>query len=153
MPTLVTGRASDVVWRADRASGPFLDEVERVQPGPQFVAHDQVDDQVGFGRGAGVEVSCASLRDQVERLIRRGGTPVQSQIQASSARLDDVAPVVGRVALPRDGHLAANDARRPPQRLGEEIGVGQQNVHEAEARRLIRAQHAVLVQRIVDDDT
>ena len=70
---------SDGVGRADRTSGPFLDEVERVQSRPQFVAHHQVDNRVGFRRGAGVEVSSASLRDQLERLIRRRGTAVQSR--------------------------------------------------------------------------
>ena len=137
---------------ADRTPGALLDQVERVQPGSQLVAHQQVGERVVLGRGAGIEVSGARLSDQVQRPIGSAGTAVQAEIDAGSAGPDDAGPVVCRVAVPGHGHLAGDDPGRPPQGLGQEVRIGEQHVDDAELGGLLRPQHAVLVQRIVDDD-
>ena len=53
---------------------------------------------------------------------------------------------------PVDDDLAADHRRRPGQRLLEEVGRLEQHVGDAEVEGLLGPEHAVLVQRVLDDD-
>ncbi len=94
-------------------------------------------------------------RDQVERPVGRGGGAVQLAVDEASGP----SATASSHASPRSTSgrcdrrpRRCSDAGRPAQRLLQEVGRLEHRVGDAELERLAALEHAVLVERVLDDD-
>ena len=141
------------VGRVDGPLGTALDEVERVEPGAQLVADEQLGADGVLGGEPVVGRAVAGLVHQVQRQRRRDRRP-------PGAGSDDL-PAAGDALVPRRAvldlgpvheHDAADHVGRPAQGALQEVGRREDHVGDAEAVRLLCLEHAVLVERVLDDE-
>ena len=136
--------------------GPLLGQVEGVEPGPQFLAQQQVGEGLVLGGEPLVAGPAAGRGHQVNGPVGRRGGAVQLAVGEQPRRGHRLVPVrrVPSVGGYRPGHLgrSGQHAGRPAQRLGQEVGWLEHRVGDAERVGLRTAQHAVLAERVLDDD-
>ncbi len=129
-----------------------LDEVERVDRGLRGGAGQELRERVLLGAVALFERPRRRAFDQVERAVRRGSRSVHLAVETRAGLADDlgrVREVGGRAALAR-AFLDLLEQQR--QRLVEELDRLVERVREAGLERLLRVQHPVLAERVLDDE-
>jgi hypothetical protein len=137
------------VRRAGRPAGALLHEIERVQPGAQLVAEDQVGQRLVLGREPGVQIAAAGQRQQLQRPVRRRGGAVHLGVDQRPPAGQRLVPAGAAVDLgPVDGLHPGHHPGRPAQRLGQEIAAS--STSASPPHRLLRLQRAVLVEVIHD---
>jgi len=136
-----------------RMAGPLLHQVERIQPGPQLRAHQQVGEGLVLGGEPGVSVGGPGGFDQVECPVRRGRGAVQPGVDGGSTLGDGGFPGVTAVDLGTPyGDSAREHLRRPPQRPLEKVGTTEHRVGDPSVEDLATVEHGVLVEGVVHDD-
>ena len=141
-----------LVRRTGRALRALVDQVERVQPGPQYVGHEQFGEPVGLGRVTAVKIVFARQIQQFDGLGGARRRAVRASVHNGLGAGDGVVPrraAVDLTAYRRD--LAVDDLGQPQQRLLEVVRGTEHLVDDAELGRLLDVQHLVLRQGVLDD--
>ena len=153
-PTLVTVAGERLVGRAGGPLGAALDEVEGVEPGPELLAHGQLEERLALGR------------DPV--VVGRGAARARSARSPGTAPALPRAPACRRCPWPRASAWSQASPRSTSGRSTtvsprttaeahssdslEEVGGLEQHVGDAQVEGLLGLEHAVLVHRVLDDD-
>ena len=155
-PTLVTFRASDLSGAPAGPLGPLVHQVERVEGGPQLVAHQQVGQRVVLGRRPGRERLVADARaGQVQQLDRpqraRGGVAGAAGHDRPGAG-DRVVPGAAVDLRPGDGapRRRATPTAHSSDRSRKSAGSKSASAMPSFAA-FGRRRHLVLRQRVLDD--
>ena len=150
---LVHRTRQGLVRGADRALGPLLDEVERVQPRPEFVTHDEVGQRFVLGGESCVGIGCLGRGHEVHCANRGGCRAVQLRIETGAHGVHCLVPTVVAGDLGSiDDDLARHDTGGPQQGPLDEVRGLEHRVRDAEVQNLLGLQHAVLRKGVCDDD-
>ena len=130
---------------------PF-DEVERVDGGLRLRTGEKVGECLLFGSVALLERPGRGALDQVERAVRRGGGAVELAVEPRPRLPADLGSVreIGCGSTFSGSVLDLLEEHR--ERLVEELDRLEQCVREAGFERLRRSEHAVLAERVLDDE-
>ncbi len=146
-------RAGQVlVRRAGRALAALLHQVEGVDAGAQFTAHDQVGERLVLGVVALLEVAVLGGGDDVQGAVGGRGRAVHLGVRDETALGDGLVPGLAAVdhrALDLD--LALEDGRGPDQRLLQEVRALEDGVGDPELVDLLALELLVLVEAVLDD--
>ncbi|MGX1117076.1 hypothetical protein RKD37_002439 [Streptomyces ambofaciens] len=146
-------RAGQRLVRGARgALAALLDQVEGVDAGAQFAAHDEVGEGQVLGVVTLLEVAVLGGGDDVQGAVGGRGRAVHLGVGDEPALGDRLVP--GFAAVDRrtlDGELALEDGRRPDQRLLQEVRALEDRVRDAEFVDLRALELLVLVEAVLDD--
>ncbi len=146
-----------LVWGSYRTLRTLLHQVECVHGCRELIACDKVRQGVIL-TGEPLRLGAAlGLVQKIERDVRRLGDGADLRLQHPACHLDRDRPLresldLARLVLAVDLDGAAEHAVGPGQRVLEEIRRREDRVHDSEVERLLRLQHAVLLEGIRDDD-
>ncbi len=139
------------VGQAGPALGTALDEVVRVQRRLRLAAEQQVGDRLLLGAVPLLDRPARRPFDQVERAVGSGSGAVDRVVELVARLAGHLVQLreVGRVAL----HPSAlGQLDREGERLVDELDGFEQPVGESRLERLWASQHAVLPQRVLDEE-
>ena len=140
------------VGHPDAAFGAALDEVERVHRGLSLPAGKEDGQRVLLGAVSVLERPGRGAFDQIERAIGRGRRAVDLAVEARArlpAHLRDVREIGRRTTF--SGTLL-DLVEQERERLVEELDGLEERVGVAGLERLLRAQHPVLTEGVLDDE-
>ena len=137
-----------------RAASPPLHQVERVERRPRLARHDEVGECLVLGREAVLAAAVAGGLDQVEGAVGAGAAPwVRASATARRERRPSptacVAAGSGRATATRPRTTSRGPARAT--RRGSRPGRAATSATPS-SDRLAAVEHAVLVERVLDDD-
>nr|BFF11335.1 hypothetical protein GCM10025699_26380 [Microbacterium flavescens] len=146
-----------LVGRTHRTLRPLLDEVERVHGCRELVARDEIGERLVLAGEALLLRAALRLVEQVERDVRRPGHGADLRLEHPARHLDGDRPLgepldLAGFVLALDLGLAGEHAVGPGERVLEVVRRREDRVDDPVVERLLRLQHAVLLQRVRDDD-
>ncbi len=139
------------VRNADASLGAALDEVERVDRRLRLRPGKEVGERVLLRPVALLERPGGGAFDQVERPVRGGSGAVDGVVDPGAGTSDDLGDV-GQVGFPAWRPARLDRREEELDRLVEELDRLEQRVGEPGLESLRPGEHAVLAQRVLDDE-